>query len=304
MKSDIENKEWLEEFEALKKVNPANPFTVPSGYFEDLDQRIISSIRIEAYREAGDFNGLTVPEDYFEKLAGNIQSRISVEDAVSRASGDFTVPEGYFEDLANNIQSRIIVEQAMADAGNNLAVPEGYFEQLADNIQSRIAVEEFLGETEPGFAVPSNYFEDMEQQIQSRISVDTSLGAHENGFTVPEGYFENLSSNIFAKTSSYETDKRRGVVRKLFASAAFKYASAACLALFIGAGIFIAQIESPEARHNRSYLHKALFKVPDNEIENYLQIHMDASDTKALLDHAETGNIKNSTDLQYDLSIN
>ena len=272
MKSDIENKEWLKEFEALKQVNTANPFTVPSGYFEELDQRIISSIRIEEHKEAGDFKGLTVPPGYFEELTDQIRSRIGIEEALANAEGDFTVPQNYFEELTGNIQSRI-------------------------------AIEEFLGHTEPGFSVPQNYFEEMEQQIQSRITVEESMAAAETGFSVPEGYFEELNHSIINRTASYETDKRRGIVRKLFASAAFKYASAACLALFIGAGIFITQIESPEAKHDRSYLHKALFSVPDNEIENYLQLHMDASDTKTLLDHAEQGNIKNSNDLQYDLSI-
>ena len=44
MKSDMGNREWLDEFMSLKQVDPKNPFTVPPGYFDEFEQRIISAI--------------------------------------------------------------------------------------------------------------------------------------------------------------------------------------------------------------------------------------------------------------------
>ena len=36
----MENKDWLNEYVSLKQINPANPFTVPAGYFDELGNRI------------------------------------------------------------------------------------------------------------------------------------------------------------------------------------------------------------------------------------------------------------------------
>ena len=133
MKSDMKNKDWLNDYELLKQVNPANPFTVPACYFDDLESRIASYKNLEELKKEGNA-GFTVPENYFEELTGNIQSRIAIESFLDADNSGFNVPEGYFTNLEQQIQSRISVESAMGSTADHFAVPDGYFENLNKNI--------------------------------------------------------------------------------------------------------------------------------------------------------------------------
>jgi len=209
----MENKDWLNDYKLLKQINPANPFTVPEGYFDSLGDRIAS------YKNLTELNK-------------------------NDSNGGFTVPENYFD-------------------------------ALAEDIQSRIAVEEALNNTEAGFVVPEGYFDNLQQQINSRILVEEALGGSTEYFTVPDGYFNQLNKDILNKTVN-----RKGVVRKLFASTAVKYATAACFALIIGGGILLNQLSSPADVHKNSFLHKQLSTVPIDEIKNYLQLNEDAGETQ------------------------
>src|ERR1700761_1298481 len=100
MNRDRGNREWLNDYMSLKQVNPNNPFTVPEGYFDSLDEQILSKIKLEELKG----NGFTVPDGYFDELAGNIQSRIAVEEALDKEAVGFAVPEGYFGNLEQQIQ--------------------------------------------------------------------------------------------------------------------------------------------------------------------------------------------------------
>src|SRR6185503_4392381 len=285
MKRDMENKDWINDYDALKKVSKANPFTVPAGYFDDLSARIASLKNITTVNENG--AGFTLPQDYFDKLSANIQSGIAVDDAVNGADTGFTVPEGYFDEMAANIQSRINVEEALLGSGPGFSVPEGYFEVLSSNIQSRINMEEALAGTEEGFTIPEGYFEVLSSNIQNRITVEESFTGAEHGFTVPEGYFEQLNQSILAKTVDAEQEakvvsinRNRGIVRKLFRSTAFKYVTAACFAVAIGGGILLFQSPGADSSHKNSFLHKQLSDVPVNDIKSYLDLNVDAGDTQ------------------------
>ena len=209
----MENKDWLNDYKLLKQINPANPFTVPEGYFDSLRDRIASYKNLTELNKNDSNGGFTVPENYFDALAGDIQSRIAVEEA--------------------------------------------------------------LNNTEAGFVVPEGYFDNLQQQINSRILVEEALGGSTEYFTVPDGYFNQLNKDILNKTVN-----RKGVVRKLFASTAVKYATAACFALIIGGGILLNQLSSPADVHKNSFLHKQLSTVPIDEIKNYLQLNEDAGETQ------------------------
>jgi hypothetical protein len=218
MKSDMENKDWLNDYMSLKQVNPGNPFTVPVGYFDELGDHIVARKNLDELKNNDLSGGFTVPENYFDELAANIQSRITIETALDKEDTGFTVPDGYFDNLEQQIKSRILVEEALGDPADHFAVPEGYFDQLNKNILGR---------------------------------------------TVKQG-----------------NANRRGIVRKLFASTAFKYATAACFAVAIGGGILISELNNPDNVHKRSFLHKQLSSVPIDEIKNYLQLNVDAGDTQ------------------------
>ena len=207
----------------------------------------------------------------------------------------FTVPENYFDELAANIQSRIAVEDILSKEGH-FTVPEGYFDELAQQIQSRIAVEDILSK-EGHFTVPEGYFDNLAQQIQSRVLVEGALGAQAGPFTVPGGYFDKLNKNILDKTVETGDGNRKGVVRKLFASTAFKYATAACFAVAIGGGILLDQATTNQPiDHKSTFLHKQLSNVPADEIKSYLQLNIDAGDTQQTV--ATEGTPVNEGDLK------
>ena len=185
MKSDMEDKEWLDDHMSLKQVNPNNPFTVPPGYFDELEQRITSYIHLNELQ--------------------------------SQAPEGFTVPENYFDNLQQQISARILVEEALAGADK---------------------------------------------------------------FTVPAGYFDNLSKNILNKTVNQDMVKRKGIIRRMYASGAFKYAAAACFAAIIGTGVLLIQSPTPAPQHKDSFLHKQVQTISVSDIQSYLQQDVDANDTQ------------------------
>jgi len=194
----------------------------------------------------------------------------------------FTVPAGYFNDLGDRIVSRKNIEGLKNDdTSGGFTVPEHYFEELAANIQSRIAVEAIINIEESAFTAPEGYFDNLEQQIKSRILIEEALGEPAEHFTVPGDYFNRLNKNILDKTANAGNVNRSGVVRKIFVSTVFKYATAACFALVIGGGILLNELtNSPASAHKSSFLHKELLDVPIDDIKNYLQLNVDAGDTQ------------------------
>jgi hypothetical protein len=263
MKSEMDNKEWLDDYPSLKQVNQNNPFTVPDNYFDELHQRATSRAIIDGMN-ANNGEGFTVPENYFNELEGNLQSRLTIEAALQNNTTGFNVPDNYFEEMQASLQSRINIAEA-------------------------------LHHTEGDFTVPEGYFEDQHQQIVNMIAVDELLSIQPEGFTVPENYFEGLQSAIISKTTAQPTVKREvGIVRRMFTSGAFKYATAACLVLGVGGTLFLRSYESPQAVHQRSYIHKALSNVSDADIIDYLQTHTDAADTRSLMDGADQINTNNA----------
>ena len=269
MKSESGNREWLDEFMSLKQVNPNNPFTVPPGYFDESEQQIISAIKLDELK-AG--KGFAVPENYFDELSNNIQSRINLEEL--KAEDEFTVPQNYFDELSSNIQSRIHLEELRAES--DFSVPQNYFDELTSNIQSRINIEAYVNNEEHGHAVPQDYFNNFGEQINARILVEETAGAEES-FSIPAGYFEGLNKAILNQTVNQEVVKvkHKTIVRKLYATNTFKYAAAACLAVFLGGTLLLSRLSAPANDHNSSFLHKQLSTVSTSDIQSYLQDDVD-----------------------------
>ena len=219
MTSDIGNKEWLNNSEPLKKVNPNNPFTVPDGYFNELSERIVGAIRLDDLKQNPQ-QEFTVPENYFNELGGHIMSRINIEETLNQPTG-FSTPEGYFEQLSAQIQSRIFVEEALADTTGALSVPPDYFAQL--------------------------------------------------------------NKNILNKTVNQDIVKRKTIIRRMYTSPAFKYATAACFVAIVGAGVFFRPSTDPAAKHRSSFLHEQLSSVPDSEMESYLKLYADGNEAQHII---------------------
>lgn len=293
----MENKDWLNDYEILKQISTANPFIVPDGYFDDLDSRIVARRNFSEIKDKGITGGFTVPEGYFDQLTSNVSARIALEQIAGDKPSGFVVPEGYFDGLASDITARITLEEIAKSKNTGFSVPEGYFDELASNVQSRIAVEQALNTEENGFTVPGGYFDNLSDQITARILIEESAGEQE--FGVPAGYFADLEKNILEKTVN-AASRRHGVVRRLFASTAFKYATAACVALAIGGGIVLRELTDASGNaHQNSFLHKELSTVPISEIKSYLQVNLDAGDTQQTI--STDGSMVDDNDLKQAL---
>jgi len=304
MKDERENMEWINEYQTLKRVNPVNPFVVPDSYFSEMEGQVMAQIRLGGFNAAHPGQQFKVPDNYFNELEQNIQSRIAIDEVLSNDKG-FTVPADYFNELEQNIQSRIAIDELLSNE-KGFTVPTDYFNSLEQNIQSRIAIDELLNNSE-SFTVPADYFNELEQNIQSRIAIEQHV--EEESFAVPAGYFEALESKILQQTvlqtGRPAVKEERGVVVKMWTKHAFKYASAACFSLIIGTVLFMSEFNtnSKSASHQHSYLHKVVSKIPNDEIEAYLQLNTDAvpaldnttdvSDLEAVQTAAQNDEIKN-----------
>ncbi|HEY4198183.1 MAG TPA: hypothetical protein VGM63_21730 [Mucilaginibacter sp.] len=224
-----------------------------------------------------------------------------------KPNNPFTVPDGYFEESEQQIVSFIKLDALKTDdPAQGFTVPENYFEELSGNITARINIEEALDKETTGLTVPEGYFEGLSKQIQSRIMVEEVLSESTEIFTVPQDYFGRLTENILNKTANaQENVKQKGVIRQLFSSAAFKYATAACLTLAVGATILLSQGGSSNAvvvDHDNSFLHKSLSAIPVEDIKSYLQLNVDPTDTRTLIDDSKQVNADDLTnDLQDEL---
>lgn len=290
MSNENDNKKWLNEYPELSKVNPANAFKVPGNYFEEMEGRVMNEITLTKIIEAHPQGGFATPANYFDELTGNIQSRIAIDAMINNGKG-FTIPDNYFNELTSDINSRIAIDEVLHQT-KGFTVPENYFEDLGSNIAARVAIDELLN-NEKGFTVPDNYFEELSDNIGARVAVEELLD-QEQGFTVPAGYFNGLEARILQKTAGAieaPVEKDTAVVRKLWASAAFKYATAACFAIFLGGAVLTTEFNDT-AIHNRSDLHKALAKVSKTDMETYLELNGDAS---TLMENADPNILKTIT---------
>jgi len=223
---------------------------------------------------------------------------LSLKQVIS--TNPFTVPDGYFEESEQQIVSFIKLDALKTDdAAQGFTVPENYFEELSGNITARINIEEALDKQTTGHTVPEGYFEGLGKQIQSRIIVEEVLSESTEIFTVPQDYFGRLTENILNKTAnSQQAVKPKGVIRQLFSSAAFKYSTAACLTLAVGATILLSQggNNNVVTEHYNSFLHKSLSAIPVEDIKSYLQQNVDPTDTRTLIDDSKQVNADNLTD--------
>ena len=162
---------WLDILSELEGISPLlaripreiRLYEVPTGYFNELTDRVLERIRAEVPDTAGLAGQadkqlpFSVPGNYFETFAEKMMSRIHAEEADSAAreleilspllSGmdkkiPFHVPAGYFADFPDSTADRIM-ERSSPFLDNlkekkSYEVPAGYFEELPEKIMRRI----------------------------------------------------------------------------------------------------------------------------------------------------------------------
>ncbi|MGI4750026.1 MAG: hypothetical protein ACRYFB_05295 [Janthinobacterium lividum] len=188
----------------------------------------------------------------------------------------FRVPDLFFEEQQERIHSAIYAENLKSKTPSaGLVVPENYFDNLQNQILSTVNLEEMRAQQEP--SVKSiEFFEEQQNIIAARIKIN-AFAEKGDGFTVPENYFETLTDRINQKTG-IKTVQQPAKIRSLFTRAAWKYATAACIAVAVVTGI---GVKKYQAAHN---VQTQLSNLPDADIENYLDIHADSYDNHIILE--------------------
>ena len=128
-KAEIVN-ELMEISPLLAGMERINPYSVPAGYFEGLDEHLLTLAKVEdhssALRGIAMKNPMQVPSGYFDSLAGSILDKIKAEENPS---------------VEQELRSLSPMLYAM-DKVNVFSVPAGYFESLSDDLLNKVSPKE------------------------------------------------------------------------------------------------------------------------------------------------------------------
>lgn len=107
MKTKNSNTDWLKEAPSLAKISKENPFSVPSAYFETLNENLNSLAILENARFENE-EEFKLPENYFNELTDRIEDRIATETIKHLAAGNgLKIQDSYFDDLADRINNKL-----------------------------------------------------------------------------------------------------------------------------------------------------------------------------------------------------
>lgn len=113
MKLGDTDMDWLKDTPALAAIRRDTPFSVPSGYFENLSENLKAQALLESVRFENE-EEFKLPENYFEQLPGRIEDRILAEKIQQLVPSEgYTVPDAYFSQLSARINSRIKEERSV-----------------------------------------------------------------------------------------------------------------------------------------------------------------------------------------------
>jgi len=114
MNENLENNDWKNEAPTLAAMGKRNPFAVPDGYFESVEEQVLSAVFLDSLKQKTNHNSFEVPQNYFEDLTEQIEMRISLSEMPKAQS--FAVPENYFDTLQSRINNKIAAETPKKEA--------------------------------------------------------------------------------------------------------------------------------------------------------------------------------------------
>ncbi len=172
--------------------------------------------------------------------------------------------------------------------GDGFTVPDNYFQNLSEQVinQARLDAAVRHGQA---FETPEGYFESLEDQVFAELSLahlKDRLLQQDAGFLVPPAYFEESQKSILQSVN-----KRPVPVAKVLHINFIRYAAAACMLLMTAAGVYMNIQQTNSVSHQLS-------KVSDADLEDYLQLHTDASDVPALIDNLKGDEVFTMDDTQ------
>jgi hypothetical protein len=220
------NEEILNELLAisplLAKASNENVFTVPEGYFNTLNQLILS-------KTIHNQETLSVPAGYFETLSSKILNRIAEEDALVETKNIspalyslqnknvFSVPKGYFENLAAivlskvkeparviNIQAHTIWRYAVAAVLIGVIAVNSLF--MFNKPNHQLAAVKFIGSNVPAYISESSQYktEDDINNAVASLSNEDIINYLENTGTVADN--EMLNNEMDTKDLPTQKD--------------------------------------------------------------------------------------------------
>lgn len=111
MDFDEVNESWEEQAPMLAAMEKENPFLLPPGYFEKMAEQLNAQINISQSVTVGSI--LKAPENYFDNLEERISSVIKLKQLKeSDVAEIFNIPENYFNTLEGKITSKINSESS------------------------------------------------------------------------------------------------------------------------------------------------------------------------------------------------
>lgn len=117
---------------SLPEALRVNPYTVPDGYFANLQKYTLQQcLSIEEAQQAW-----RVPSGYFDQLSDRIFAKIKEQQLKETISEPgFSVPEGYF----NRLENQFLLEKNLGGYATEpgFSVPAAYFETLQKNIAGK-----------------------------------------------------------------------------------------------------------------------------------------------------------------------
>jgi len=274
-----------------------NPFGVPENYFNDLESKIITQVKLIECKDESIFE---VPEGYFDNLSDAIMCKIAEENLKNQVSTDgFEIPSQYTFELTSTIFNRIAEDRLKETiVSDGFAIPSDYNQSLENSIFARIA-EQKLKETNStdGFTIAAGYEETLESAILARIAEEElKESIVEPGFGLPQHYFETLSDRIINAVQEPEKSNtpihQIGRPKKWYA----RYAVAASFAAMLSIGGYWGyqyqqQNATPVETVAEEQLSQHLSEIPKQEIINYLAASASGDDMIYMSQYTDETNL-------------
>lgn len=200
----------------------------------------------------------------------------------TKAEAPMELPIGYFD----NFSEAVLAMAKQNDLFSNLPktnpfeLPKGYFEDFELTLQAELATQH-LPKTQV-FTIPQAYFENMEAELKAKLVLEKLPKSMP--FEVPQGYFETLDTQLLKRSKTVSPKKAEiRPFKRTYANIGI----AASVLFFLAVAFGIFNGTSP---NNAELL---LSKVPDAEIDKYLQEHQNE-----FLSDVETMNLDAALDLK------
>ena len=239
-------------------------FSIPEGYFEELNNAILSAVKedIVVLDQLPKLNAFDLPLGYFDHLSVDIMNSIKMQSEDNR-------------DGPNDLSSLLGTVQGL----NVFGVPQGYFDNLATAI---------LNKTD-AILSPLTELRTLSPMLYSVHQ--------ENTYTAPVGYFNELTTNILGKL------KPGKVVMMSIRPAWIRYAVAAVFTGILALST-VRLIHSgntgtikPDAALN---IDKELDKVADEDIIKFLENNSENIDMASITNSTDANEMPSQEDYLKD----